>query len=590
MSRRILLTVSLLPFLTAGCLLPEGRNLDDPLAGDWQCDVAIEPSAEIRQSFTDYYDSFEPFQECNAPFIDQWFNQFPDVIATYDAAYAQLQAAEARDLRGLPAAAEVVQIHPFQPEASEVFLTAAEIADLEPSFGNTALDFPGAYQKFFVDSAADILYLTSSDAGLGAIDISTRYDFKEVGRGLEANADDLYIVNSAIGYVEEKNTAGFADLVVYDVSDPANPTQIVRVANAIVSPALEGEVYTSWSYWQGGVPNLPPSFDVYMIAREGQFTFSQCNELSPIYPWNDEQVHCEADGQCTSPRRFNQAIPGNSTCAERPLEEDPAFGGWFGFNSALDAESAAPASATERGGQGGAGSLTQMMAIGNTLYVLGAGGWSQNGFLNTFDISNPSAPVLVDVMALDNMPEALTKHDNLLLVAGLNGMAVVSIGEAQNPSLLSEFIPDCPQPAFGDPIVVKEDVVLRTVLGDNCWWLGPRMEVIDLEDPANPTLIQNISLSSPMGVALLGDVLYIADIWEGVLVYDVRDPRAPRRLGVMESEQPKDLIIDGFDLYTLSETQIGVHYIAPLYEAQVASEALQLRVDDLVGYTPVRVN
>lgn len=224
--------------------------------------------------------------------------------------------------------------------------------------------------------------------------------------------------------------------------------------------------------------------------------------------------------------------------------------------------------AMPQGGSGGAGSLSQMMLYGSTLYVLSAHGSNAQGWLTTFDVANPGQPRLRHIIGLDNGPEALQRHDNLLLIAGRDAVMTASLGTAHAPRLLGEFRQFCP--VNYDPVVVQGTVAYRTIIVDQprsrC---TSRLEVIDLSQPHSPTLRTTLPIGRPRGLAVLGERLFVADEHQGIQVFDLSDPVAPSFAATWQIYGVKDLVVSDFDLFALSPNEVQTFDLAPLYQRDV---------------------
>ncbi|MFW6369108.1 MAG: hypothetical protein ACOC0J_00820, partial [Myxococcota bacterium] len=229
------------------------------------------------------------------------------------------------------------------------------------------------------------------------------------------------------------------------------------------------------------------------------------------------------------------------------------------------------------GGAGGAGSLSQMMLHGNALYVLSGNHGHSGGWLSTFDLTNPRRPAIAHVVKLDNGPEALQRHDNLLLVAGRDAMVTASLGLSTAPRLLGEFRQVCP--VNFDPVVVQGSVAYRTIIVDQprstC---SSRLEIIELSQPHQPVLRTTRPLARPRGLAVLGERLFIADEHQGVHVFDLTDPVNPGHAGLFSLPSVQDLVISGFDLYALAPNKVETFFVGPLYERGAALPNLMDRV------------
>ena len=241
------------------------------------------------------------------------------------------------------------------------------------------------------------------------------------------------------------------------------------------------------------------------------------------------------------------------------------------------------AGSTPQGGAGGAGSLSQMMVYGTTLYVLSAAENTPHGWLTSFDVSRARRPAVSQVLRLDNGPEALQRHDNLLLVAGRDAVTTVSLGEPEKPRLLGEFRQNCP--VNFDPVVVQGTIAYRTIIVDQPRSMcSSRLEVIDLSQPHQPTLRSTTPITRPRGLAVLGDSLFVADESRGVIVFDITDPVNPTTAGTWKLPGVKDLVVSGFDLYAMTPDQVQTYYIGSLYEPGVNAREV---VGNLNGFQTI---
>jgi hypothetical protein len=79
-----------------------------------------------------------------------------------------------------------------------------------------------------------------------------------------------------------------------------------------------------------------------------------------------------------------------------------------------------------------------------------------------------------------------------------------------------------------------------------------RLDVIDVRNPANPSLIGGLDLGrwNTLGSVLVkGAYLYVGGPHGGLHVFDVRAPAQPRRIGGNSALSVHDLAVDGDKLY-----------------------------------------
>jgi hypothetical protein len=619
---------SLKPFALAGLLCAaaltviapstaEARRPAPPVqpasTAQFSCEIPVTAPRSVRAAFEEHY-------TCTEPLLDEWLGMYPAEAAQLQQLYQAWQSSRSHDLRDQPEAARWVRRHPVNFTDRHVELSAAQVEELAPMQGGEPVAVSGTFERMFVDRDNRRLFLTTEEEGLVSIGIASRYAFKLEGKVGQAGARDFFIFDASTALVEERSfEGGNRDLVVLDISNRSRPREIARLRGAI--PEVGGRA----SFDRSMLEN-PPTFDQYRLIREGQMMTS-CGAQPTVS--SHPGIQCRPDGSCYRIERRHNANEGicerltspavvavqpdferrrRMDWAEMDMAPTGAGGGGVSIGMAegrmakgaseaspapsrMSRPSAAPMQqpsaafdeAMPDGGQGGAGSLSQMMVFGQSLYVLSGGHGQSQGWLTTFDLSRPHQPRVRQVVRLDNGPEALQRHDNLLLVAGRDAVVTASLGDASRPRLLGEFRQHCP--VNYDPIVVQGSIGYRTIIVEgrriNC---TSRLEVIDLSQPHQPVLRNTHALSRPRGLAVLGERLFVADEQEGVAVFDLTDPVVPVRVGTWSMVGVKDLVLSDFDLYAMTGDEIQTFYVGPLYQRGVRAHEVVRKVE---GYRTV---
>lgn len=576
------------------------------------CEIPLEAqeASEIRRDYAEHY-------ECVDSVVDEWFDRYPAQIERLDFQYRLWRESRHHDLRDHPAATNPRRAYDL-PER-DVELTAEQVAVQAPDVTGPPARIHGEFQRFFVDRAAARLFVTTDVEGLSAVDISERFAFELEGRHGEDGTEEFFVVDDQIAVVEDQSgPEGARDLVVLDISERGAPEEIRRFPGAL--PELKGSFKADTE-----IPDRPPTLREYVAIREGYFAAGDCDE--PPVTFADTHKHCRPDGSCyrvettddpanyrVCDRRISHpsSVLGSRPFVNRRPSEgygrvgrlgDVATGGRSGAGSAaspspspqpaqpdaapspgIEAEAARPqaraaespsadrAPAAEdvpEGGQGGAGSLSQMMVADSKLFVLTGDEDRDDGWLSTFDLSDPTDPVKTGVVGLDNGPEALQRHGDLLLIAGRAALTVGVI-TSRGVHLLGEHRQDCPV-AF-DPVVAEGSIAYRTVIFDSprrrC---RSRLEVIDLSTPGKPRMQNTVLIDRPRGLAMLDDRLFVADEKRGIHVFDLSTPDNPRRAKIWTMPGVQDLVLSDFDLYALTDDSISTFYVGPLFEPGVST-------------------
>lgn len=593
---------AMLAALAAASILSSALACQTPTItgeGEFVCNVPVDAPADIQANWAAWHEQNAIWKQCNLDAGQDWLAAYPETVARWQALYGLMKSSGNLDLRGTAAASTWSGSHIMLGTAPPVSLTAAQVEDGRPVQSGTALEFPGPYNKFFIDQASETMYLTSQVDGLTAIDISARYNFVQKGGAAGGTAlDDLYVYNDTYAFAEGRVDGAYGDLLILDISDPSNPVEVGRLEGAIVSPFPWGDSgYYQGTWWDnvgGSHPSQPPSFLSYTALMDGGFTFSGCTAQAPDWQLTSNAlgITCDEAGDCTG-LRFVDAFIVDAGCVTREqfeAQRDMGFdrGGMGVLTMRAEMDAVAGSASPPGGGTGGAGSLTQMMIAGSTLYVLGTQDGDPTGYLNVFDLSDPAMPTQVAILTLDNMPEALFATRNLLLVAGRQGLMTLSIAEPGKPRIIGEYRDPCPRAS--DPVRVRGNIAYRTVGEGSCWWGSdsPRLEVFDIQDPVNPSLLASVTLREPMGMTILGDLLYVADRQTGIRVFDIGKAEVPNQTGLLKVSEPKDLIMNHFDLYSLSDYQVSAFYLGPLYEDLLAQSELNARLSLMERFTTIK--
>ena len=585
----------------------------------FMCEVPVEPPRSVRVAYEEYF-------ECIEPPIDQWLSQYPEELEELQYLYQAWHKGRSHDLRGTSEAARYVRQNPVDFSQRSISLTSRQVMQMAPNVSSDPAEVAGEFQRIFVDRDNRRLFLTSEEIGLVSLAIGARYAFEVEGQIGEPGGRDFFVYDSSTAFVEEEPRPGQnRDLVVLDISDRSNPRELRRLVGVIPAANQAGQQFLTY------IPSEAPTFDQYRMIQEARINLPGACGRPPTVSTH-ANIQCRRDGSCY--RLEQREEPAGLACsrqmpptpAPRPMigrarpmndsfDDVQLFGGG-GRSGAIATESvtesaprprraaasprpapappasnaprrersAAPVMAEEaapQGGSGGAGSLSQMMIHGETLYVLSAAAGRPQGWITSFDISQARRPRVSHILALDNGPEALQLHDNLLLVAGRDALVTASLADTNAPRLLGEFRQSCP--VNYDPVVVEGSIAYRTVIIDTPRSMcTSRLEIIDLSQPHQPMLRNTHAIQRPRGLAVLGEALFVADEYQGIQVFDLADPISPRHATTWPLRGVKDLVVSDFDLYAMSSDQVQTFYIAPLFQRDASLTAVAKTIEGVL--------
>ncbi|MCA0132975.1 LVIVD repeat-containing protein [Winogradskyella alexanderae] len=179
------------------------------------------------------------------------------------------------------------------------------------------------------------------------------------------------------------------------------------------------------------------------------------------------------------------------------------------------------------------GSLARFQIVEDYLYTVG------EAELSTFNISNLSAPSFVTSYYAGWRIETMFHAEGYLYLGGDNGMFIHSVENPASPTFISEFThwEGC------DPVVVDGDYAFLTLRGGNeCGQELSVLEVIDVSNKYNPTLVAQHSLDNPYGLGFKDNYLFVCDGNSGLKVYDKTNPLDLQMINAFEEINAKDVI------------------------------------------------
>ena len=167
------------------------------------------------------------------------------------------------------------------------------------------------------------------------------------------------------------------------------------------------------------------------------------------------------------------------------------------------------------GNNGKGGSLARFAIYDNYLYTV------DFSTMRLFDISTPSNPVKGNEIKMGWGIETIFPYQDKLFLGSQTGMHIYNNVNPSSPTFLSMFahVRTC------DPVVVEGDYAYVTLRGGSeCGGFTNQLDVIDIKDLSNPTLIKSYPMKSPRGLGIDNATLFICEGEFGMKVYDATDP------------------------------------------------------------------
>ena len=326
--------------------------------------------------------------------------------------------------------------------------------------------------------------------------------------GFKLSVDDdaiakIYLVGTTL----IRTTPG-SHITLYDIADPASP----RVLGSI---GMEGN---------------------HDVAVQGRYMYADNNRDLVVYDIADRSRPTAIDTVTSTFSNYPMFVPNDVVFYE---------GGSSGCGGCMSEDLAAPVAANTTGGSGKAGSMSRFAIVGQRLYCV------NRTSIGIYDISNPAAPKKQEEFHVGWEVETIFPRGDTLFLGGTEGMYCYDISNPDVIALISAFR----HGRACDPVVVEGNrayVTLRA--GSRCGTQGNQLDILDITDVANPTLINTVPMTGPYGLAASGRIVLVCDGSAGVRIMDVDDPLQPRQIGSITGITPYDLILDGRLLVVTAES------------------------------------
>lgn len=221
----------------------------------------------------------------------------------------------------------------------------------------------------------------------------------------------------------------------------------------------------------------------------------------------------------------------------------------IGLMVALSACEGDSGSSSDSGGSttGQGGSLARFVVVKDYLYMV------DKDDLKVFNLSNPEKPIYLSNIQVNVDVETIFARDTATLFIGTtSGMFMYDISNSPNVNLIGSYnhIVSC------DPVVANQQYAYVTLHSDfdNPWCARNinQLDIVNIEDLAQPYIVNSFPLIRPLGLGIYGDTLLVCD--NGIKVFDVSDPNNLKLLNAIEEIPAVDIIPNG-DLMIVATTE-----------------------------------
>lgn len=200
------------------------------------------------------------------------------------------------------------------------------------------------------------------------------------------------------------------------------------------------------------------------------------------------------------------------------------------------------------------GSLARFSIVGDFLYVV------DNSSLKMYDVRQADEPTFVKSVDVGRGVETIYPFAGKLFIGSQNGLFIYDINTDGTPEFISEYvhITSC------DPVATDGQyayVTLRAGTECNLWGGANLLDILDVTDIENPTLVASYPMESPLGVGIDDKTLFVCEVDFGLKIFDVTTPGNIQLIEHLTDIKARDVIVlDGIVLVLTADTIYQLDY------------------------------
>lgn len=220
------------------------------------------------------------------------------------------------------------------------------------------------------------------------------------------------------------------------------------------------------------------------------------------------------------------------------------------------------------GDSGVGGSLARFMIAGDFMYTV------DNTNIKTISLADPADPVLIDDQKIAEGIESIFRLGNRLFIGSSTGLFLYTFGADGIPQRQGEFLySNFNFPIFPcDPVVANDTyayVTLNTAIEvercrRNTSVQVSQLNIFEVTDIQNPTLVAQYEMDNPQGVGLDGNLLFVCEQEFGLKVFDISNPADIQLVAHLQDFTAHDVIpLGGLLLVVGPENVYQIDYTNP---------------------------
>ncbi len=161
------------------------------------------------------------------------------------------------------------------------------------------------------------------------------------------------------------------------------------------------------------------------------------------------------------------------------------------------------------------GSMARFTAADDYLYTI------DGAEVKVFSVAQ-TQPVLKNEVTMQWGIETLFPMGGNLFIGSNSGLLIYDISNPEQPTYVSTFA----HATACDPVVVSGNTAYVTLRdGTECLGFINQLDVVDVSNLSNPSLIRSYPMSNPHGLSVVDQTLYLCEGTFGLKIFDVSNPK-----------------------------------------------------------------
>jgi hypothetical protein len=217
---------------------------------------------------------------------------------------------------------------------------------------------------------------------------------------------------------------------------------------------------------------------------------------------------------------------------------------------------------------GAGGSTAKFTLSGNYLYVV------DNTSLKAFQVADPQHPVYKSKTEVGVNIETIFPYEDKLFIGSSSSMYIYSLTNPDQPQRIAKADYNIVRMSC-DPVIAKDSVAYATLRATGrCGWAQSALVAYNIKNIASPVQVSTTAVSSPFGLGMKDNALYVCQANLGMFVYNITNRYNPVYARTISGDTFYDVIPYGNILIAqieggLALYDIGTNPLQPVFISKI---------------------